>query len=31
VQKGLYNEAGSFKDAILKMNDAEPTEAFAKD
>ena len=30
VQKGLYNEYESFKDAVMKMNDADPSEAFAK-
>jgi sulfite reductase (ferredoxin) len=30
VQKGLYNEYESFKEAVLKMNEAEPSEAFAK-
>src|SRR5437762_606808 len=30
VQKGLYNEYESFKIAVLKMNDTEPSEAFAK-
>jgi sulfite reductase (ferredoxin) len=30
VQKGLYNGHESFKVAVLKMNDAEPSEAFAK-
>lgn len=30
VQKGLFTKYASFKDEVLKMNDAEPTEAFAK-
>ena len=30
VQKGLYNEYESFKTAVLKMNDTEPSEEFAK-
>jgi sulfite reductase (ferredoxin) len=30
VQKGLYSEYESFKTAVLKMNDTEPSEAFAK-
>ena len=30
IQKGLYNENESFKEAVLKMNEAEPSEAFAK-
>jgi sulfite reductase (ferredoxin) len=30
VQKGLYTKYVSFKDAVMKMNDAEPSEAFAK-
>lgn len=30
VQKGLYTQYESFKDAVLKMNDNAPTEAFAK-
>ncbi|MBK5270459.1 MAG: HEPN domain-containing protein, partial [Bacteroidia bacterium] len=30
VQKGLYIEYENFKDAVLKMNDAEPTETFAR-
>ena len=29
VQKGLYSEYESFKDAVLKMNDEAPSEAFA--
>jgi sulfite reductase (ferredoxin) len=31
VQKGLYTEYASFKDAVMRMNDAEPTEAFARE
>src|SRR5688572_23267789 len=31
VQKGLYTEYVSFKDAVMKMNDMEPSEAFAKE
>jgi sulfite reductase (ferredoxin) len=31
VQKGLYTEYTSFKDAVMKMNDAEPSETFAKE
>jgi sulfite reductase (ferredoxin) len=30
VQKGLYSEYESFKEAVLKMNDTEPNETFAK-
>jgi len=30
VQKGLYTQYDSFKDAVLKMNDNAPSEAFAK-
>src|SRR5436190_7449019 len=30
VQKGLYNEVENFKDAVLKMNDAEPSEEFGR-
>jgi sulfite reductase (ferredoxin) len=29
TQKGLYSENSSFKDAVLKMNEAEPSEDFA--
>jgi sulfite reductase (ferredoxin) len=29
VQKGLYTEYTSFKEAVLRMNDAEPSETFA--
>jgi sulfite reductase (ferredoxin) len=29
VQKGLYNEYQSFKEAVLQMNDSEPSQAFA--
>lgn len=31
VQKGLYSEYENFKNAVMKMNDAEPAEAFAKE
>lgn len=31
VQKGLYTEYTSFKDEVMRMNDAEPTEAFARE
>lgn len=30
VQKGLYTQYDSFKDAVLKMNDNAPSEAFGK-
>lgn len=30
VQKGLYTEYTSFKDEVMKMNEAEPSEAFAR-
>jgi sulfite reductase (ferredoxin) len=29
VQKGLYNKYQSFKEAVLQMNDSEPSQAFA--
>lgn len=29
TQKGLYSDHSSFKDAVLKMNEEEPSEAFA--
>ncbi len=30
TQKGLFTEYNSFKDAVLKMNEAEPSEEFAR-
>ena len=30
VQKGLYNETESFKEAVLKMNNTEPSEEFGR-
>jgi sulfite reductase (ferredoxin) len=31
VQKGLYTEYTSFKDAVMRMNDTAPSEAFARE
>lgn len=31
VQKGLYTDVPNFKDAVMRMNDAEPSEAFARE
>jgi sulfite reductase (ferredoxin) len=31
VQKGLYTDVTNFKDSVLRMNDADPSEAFARE